>query len=132
MSVHVASQVMRSVSTPRVNWRRVSTVSVGSRPEAVRQAQSLPVDARAVGDSDDVDDEKLVLDRVDDAMLALADPVSILAGQLLTSRRTRILGEGVDSVYNPLANALLRDCLDLTDSRWLDLEAISCHCASAT
>ena len=69
-------------------------MSVGSRPEAVRQAQSLPVDARAVGDSDDVDDEKLVLDRVDDAMLALADPVSVLSRQLLTSRRTWINSDG--------------------------------------
>ena len=56
--------------------------------------QRSAVDAGAVGDSDDEDDEGIVFDGVDNAKLALADPVSVLSRQLLTSRRTWINSDG--------------------------------------
>ena len=85
-----------------------------------------------MGDPDDEDYEGLVFDRVDDAILTLADSVSVLASQLFASRRTWVIGERMDALHDPLAKPFLRDRLDLADCRWLDLDAISCHCASAT
>lgn len=41
----------------------------------------------------DVDDKLSILDRVDDGVLTLPDPITLLAGQFLTTRRARVIGE---------------------------------------
>ena len=85
-----------------------------------------------MGDFDDEDDEGLVFDGVDDPIRSLTDAISILSGQLLTTRWAWIVSERLDPSDDSLADGLLGDRLDLPNRGWLDLNARSCHCASET
>ena len=81
---------------------------------------------------DDEDKERLILDGVDDSVLALSDAVPVLPRQLLASSWAWIVSQSLNPLHDPLPDRLLRDRLDLSNRRWLDLDAISCHCASGT
>jgi len=64
-------------------------------------------------DLHDQDDTLDVVDRVHHAVVTLPDPISIrMSRQFLTTWRSRIAGENLDSRHEPLPVGLLRDRLD--------------------
>ena len=63
----------------------------------------------------DEDYEGLILDGVDDTVLALADPIPVLPGQLFAPMRARIFGKRLYSLDDPLAELLLGDILNLSN-----------------
>jgi hypothetical protein len=67
----------------------------------------LSVDAGPVADPHYIDDHGVVLDRIDNSVLALADPIPFLSGELLAARWTRIVPQRLDSLNDPLADLLL-------------------------
>ena len=78
----------------------------------------------------DDENEKLVVDDlVDYAVRALSNSIPLLARKLLTSRWTGVVPQSLDSPNDPLADVLLGDGFNLSYGRWLDPDAISCHCA---
>jgi len=79
----------------------------------------------------DHDDEQLpVPDRVDDSIPAdsYAIPVA-LSGELLATRRPRIIGQRTDASHDALTVLLLVNGLDLLGRRRLDEDPITCHAA---
>jgi hypothetical protein len=85
----------------RVNWKNVrfseAQVGAGSEAESGRSA----VDVSPVGDLDDVDDQNVILNLVQDSVVALSDSVFLLCAELLASRGTRIVGKGLNPGHDP-------------------------------
>jgi hypothetical protein len=79
---------------------------------------------------DDVYDESVIFDSVHDAILALTEPIAVLAGELLTPHRTRVLAELLDPLYDSLAILLSGNGLDFLHSRGFDQNPISSHYVS--
>lgn len=79
---------------------------------------------------DDNHDQFIVPDFVDDPVLTLAYPISIMAGELLATGRPRFISQALDSPDNALPVSLEGDGFQLFLSRGFDQEPISCHCAS--
>ena len=71
----------------------------------------------------DPHDEACVLDRVDDAVVALPDAGVLPAVELLAAVRSRVLGELADALDH-LAAIVERDRLDLSGGGELDLDRI--------
>jgi len=86
----------------------------------------LAVDVAAVPDTDDEDDQLDVLDAVNDAIIALANPVAVGAGELLTPGRAWGAGEPLDPGHDALA-IFAREGFEFFDRRRLDEEPIACH-----
>lgn len=83
-------------------------------------------------DLDDEDDALGIVDRVHYAKIALPGPISArMPRQLLTTWRSRVLGESLDSRDGPLSVGLVSDGLEFPGRGTLDREPISCHGASA-
>jgi hypothetical protein len=86
----------------------------------------LAVDVAAVPDPDDEDDQLDVLDAVNDAINALANPVAVRAGELFTPGRAWGAGEPLDPGHDALA-IFAREGFKFFDRRRLDEEPIACH-----
>jgi len=82
-----------------------------------------------VSDLNDDDDGLGVIDRIENAVVPLAEAEFLLAGQFLTTRWPRALCEAADLRDQALA-ILQRDGLEFLGRRGLDLKAITCHGAS--
>lgn len=74
--------------------------------------QTLTQDVLAVAHLDDVYDESVIFNSVHDAVLALTDSIAILAGELLTPHRSRVVAELPDPLYDSLAILLSGNGLD--------------------
>lgn len=59
-------------------------------------ARSMPVNFPPLADPYDGDGRAGILDRVQDAIVALADAVFVFAGEFFRTRWTRIVGETLD------------------------------------
>ncbi len=84
---------------------------------------------RPVANLHDIHDEVSVLNGIEDAMGALPNSVLVFTGQFFTAGWAGVIRQLTDVRDHTLTVALLRDGFDLADRRWLDAEAISCHCA---
>ena len=87
----------------------------------------LAVQRVAMSDLHDAHDQLFVLDRAEDPVGALTDPVPVLAAQLAATAGPRIIGQRSDASHDALAQSLLWNRLDLADGRGLDEDPISCH-----
>lgn len=69
----------------------------------------LPIHLASVADSDDQDDEVVVVNRVDDAVVTLANTVERLFGPLefLRRPRTRLQSEPFDPVQNAFSDGVV-------------------------
>lgn len=77
----------------------------------LHRLQSAAVDIFSVTHLDDGDRTRIVIYRIHDAMSAMAYPITVMTGQFLGSRRSRVLGKGLNSIDDLLADFLLRDGL---------------------
>jgi hypothetical protein len=83
-----------------------------------------------VANLDDVDDSSFVVNRVDDPIGTLANPIALgLADELLATGRTRSTGEILDSRHYPDAEPARLDGSEFFGSGRLDEDAIACHAA---
>jgi hypothetical protein len=83
-----------------------------------------------VANLDDVDDSSFVVNRVNDPIGTLANPIALgLAGELLAAGRTRSTGETLDSRHDPDAEPARLDGSEFLGSGRLDEDAIACHAA---
>ena len=89
------------------------------------------IDILAVADFDDIYDELVFFDSVHDAILALTDSIAILAGELLTPRRARVVSELLDPLYDALAILFSGNGLDLLHGRGFDQNPKSSHYVSS-
>ena len=89
------------------------------------------IDILAVADFDGIYDELVFFDSVHDSILALTDSIAILAGELLTPRRARVVSELLDPLYDALANLFSGNGLDLLHGRGFDQNPISSHYVSS-
>jgi hypothetical protein len=83
-----------------------------------------------MADLDDEHDEPVVLDRVDDPIDALSNPIEVATGELLAALWTGIFGQAADSIRYLLPVPLARKRLELSGCRRLDEDFKSCHAAS--
>lgn len=90
----------------------------------------VAIDALSMANLDDVHDEPVVFNSVHDAVLALTDSIAILAGELLATRRARVVTELRDPPYDTLAVLLAGNGLDLLHGRGFDQNPISSHYVS--
>ena len=90
------------------------------------------IDFTPVANFEDLDDPRIVVDAVDDAVGSLPDtkPV-VVPGKLLASGRSWVFAEGLNALHDALPIGLAGDRLDLFGSGSFDAEAIFCHGAGA-
>ena len=93
------------------------------------QAASAAVDIPAIADRNDRHDQDLVLDGVEHAVVALADPVLVMAGELLTADRPGVARERLD-LGGETAPVFGGDGFEFFDGGRLDADVITCHDAS--
>jgi hypothetical protein len=74
-------------------------------------------------------DASVVVDAVDDSVVALPDTIVLEARELLAPMWSRLSGELLDSSDDSSA-VFDRESLQLFDGRRLDKQAIACHAAS--
>ena len=67
-----------------------------------------------------------VLDRVDDAVITLANPVPFLAGELFAANGAGVFGKGADSLHDPL-QVVFGDGVQVLPDRLLKEDAIDGH-----
>jgi hypothetical protein len=79
---------------------------------------------------DDVYDEFVVLDRVDDSILALPQSVLVTPREFFTPRWTRLLGEVSDAADDPLSISLAIRAFDFFDCRRFEEYSIFFHAFS--
>src|SRR5690606_16024008 len=103
----------------------VKAVVRGTRPASL----DVSIDVLAMTDPDDVDDQLVVVDRIQDPVPALANPIAFVAGQLLRARGTRVVGQRLDAPDDPATVRLGGYPLEFLDSGLLDPQAIACHAA---
>jgi len=77
----------------------------------------------------DSDGRMIIVDFIEDAEIPLPEPELALAGELLASRRTRLIRKGMDPVDDS-ASVVDLERFQLLDRRWLDTQLITCHGAS--
>ena len=87
------------------------------------------IDFSPMPDFDDADRALCVVDLVHDSIGTLAYSILVFAGELLGTRGSRIVGQLEYALHHQPTLLLGREVLDLTRSRRLDFEAISCHAA---
>ncbi len=81
-------------------------------------------------DLDDADLPVLLRNGVDDTISPLADPIVRGApGEPLRAMRSRIIGEGADSIDQAQSIALVADGFEFPGGGFLDEDPISCHAA---
>ena len=90
----------------------------------------LPIYFASLAHSHNIDEERIIFNRVHDPVRSLSDTVAILTRELLASAWTGVVGQRSDTRYDALSVRLLRNRLDLSRRRWLDENPISCHCVS--
>lgn len=73
----------------------------------------MPVDVAAVGDSGDEHQAGAVVDGVDDAIVADADPVVGATGKLDGAVRAGVIGEGVNRGADPMLERSLKAAVSL-------------------
>ena len=79
---------------------------------------------------DDLNDSSFVVNRVDDPLGTLPDPIALgLASKLLATGRTRSTGKTLDARHDPGARPARLDGSELFRSGRLDQDAIACHAA---
>ena len=79
---------------------------------------------------DDLNDSSFVVNRVDDPVGTLPNPIALgLASKLLATGRTRSTGKTLDARHDPGARPAGLDGSELFGSRRLDEDAIACHAA---
>lgn len=59
------------------------------------------VDVPSMGDADDYDDKPGILDRIDDAIVALPNPVEFMTAELLASWGPRLFGQRANTGQKP-------------------------------
>lgn len=91
-----------------------------------REWQELSINLLPVRHLHHPDRQFIVLDRIDYPIAPLAHSVSLLTGQLFTSCRPRIDGQGTDQREKPL-QILLRDRSEILLDRLLKEDFISAH-----
>jgi len=101
------------------------------REESIYALLEGSIDILAVADFDGIYDELVFFDSVHDSILALTDSIAILAGELLTPRRARVVSELLDPLYDALANLFSGNGLDLLHGRGFDQNPISSHYVSS-
>ena len=77
----------------------------------------LPVNVASMSDLDDDHRQHIIFDFINDPIVALPHPVSILTSQLFASGRPRLRGERTYSTNNALADCFLRNGLEFFESR---------------
>ena len=101
-----------------------------SSAQTVGWTGPLPaVDLASVSDAYHGHDQLLVHDLVQDAVVALADPVLVVATELFGAHGPRVLGEGSDSGGDAVA-VFGRYGFEFPGSRPRQDNAITCHVAS--
>ena len=75
---------------------------------------------------DDQNREGAIVNRIDDAVVPLAEPVSFLAGEFLASHGAGLVGEGLYFRGDP-AEVLPGNIFEFPGRRSFDLDAISSH-----
>lgn len=96
---------------------------------SVRQRASA-IDLAAMADLDHFNDSRLVVDRVDDSIGALADTIPlVVSGELLAPGRARNLSEAVNARNDSNPDGARFDSRKLLRSGRLDEDAIACHVA---
>jgi hypothetical protein len=74
----------------------------------------VPVDVAAVGDASYQHQTVTLVDRVDDAIVAHADPVVVMACELDRARWARIIGERVDRGADSILEGSLEPTVGLS------------------
>jgi hypothetical protein len=87
---------------------------------------ALLVDLATVADLHDDNNEDVVVDLEDDAVVALPNAIPVLVGEFLHARYTWILGKLVEAAENP-SDVLLRNGAEILRDRIAKAETISCH-----
>jgi hypothetical protein len=87
---------------------------------------ALSVRSVAPGDFHDHDNHPSVVDFVEHAVNALANPVPFAAGELFTARGAGVIGKRVDAPQNPLY-VLRGDAAEIFGYGPLDDKLIACH-----
>lgn len=94
------------------------------------QVPSGAIDIPSMSDPHHHDPQDVILDLVQDPVVALADPVPLLPRELFCARWTRVLRKVLDPGHN--APPVFRGHLPkLLRRRPFDLETIACHAASS-
>jgi hypothetical protein len=91
---------------------------------------SSAIDILSMTDFDDMNDQNTILDRIQNAVLALSNTVSLTTGQLLRSRRARVISKGFDTLDDPSPIGFRSNSFKFFTCRLLDTEAISRHVVS--
>ena len=74
--------------------------------------------------------ELIIFDSVHNAVLTLADSITIVAREFLTSNGARVISEFIDTADNALAILLSGNGLELLHGRGFDQDPISSHYVS--
>lgn len=82
-----------------------------------------------MGDPNHGHDEALVSDREENPVAALTNAVLVGPRELLTTGRTRVVGQRLDALHDASPVLSGGDRLDLFDGRGLDKKPITCHAA---
>ena len=92
--------------------------------------RALTVHFAAMTNLDDLNDSSFVVNRVDDPVGTLPNPIALgLASKLLATGRTRSTGKTLDARHDPDARPARLDGSELFRSGRLDEDAIACHAA---
>ena len=81
-----------------------------------------------MADFDDPDSEHIVLNGVNDAIISLADSITLLAGELFATRWPRIFFKKVNGIDDAL-EVLCGDGIKVLYGRSLKIDLICGHCA---
>jgi len=105
--------------------------NIALRRRSREPALEMPVDIAPVTNADHPHDERLVLDRIHDPVVANAHPVSFERRELLASSWSGVVAELADTLHD--AHAIVSgDRFQVLQDRTLERHAIACHRASGT
>jgi len=103
-----------------------------SRGKEKTVVRGSAVDLATMAELEDRYDLLGVVNRVDDSVVALPNPVPVVvSGQLLAPARARVAGQGLNSSGKTLAVGLRSDRRQFLGGRTLDEDSISCHAVAS-
>jgi hypothetical protein len=118
-------------SAAKASWRGLASKGHDSLPlSACSDLLEGAVDIPTVPQLNHYDHKFVVLDLVDDSISPLSDTVPIVAGKLLTTRRSGIRPQALNSPYEALSVLLSGNGQQFLLRRGFDSNPIASHCAS--
>jgi hypothetical protein len=78
----------------------------------------------------DINDQLIVLDCIQNAILALADPIPLTTGQLQRTIGAGVINQGSDTLNYPSPVRFGSNAFEFFASGFPDPDAISCHAVS--